>query len=98
MGFHLHKILSQFAQIIFLRPKQAKTKTSRQNRENVFLLIRMTQEKQKTKAKYRRYRLGSLFQVESGKVDLSECSKLSVDESLVAPDPDMFGYRTFVVI
>ena len=25
-------------------------------------------------------------------------TKLSVDESLVAPDPDMFGYRTFVVI
>ena len=34
----------------------------------------------------------------SGKIDLSECTKLSVDESLVAPDPDMFGYRTFVVI
>ena len=36
--------------------------------------------------------------MESGKVDLSECTKLSVDERLVAPDPDMFGYRTFVVI
>ena len=41
--------------------------------------------------------MGSLFQVESGKVDLSECTKLSVDERLVAPDP-MFGYGTFVVI
>ena len=39
-----------------------------------------------------------LFQVESGKVDLCEWAKLSVDESLVAPDPHMFGYRTFVVI
>ena len=42
--------------------------------------------------------MGSLFQVESGKVDLSECTKLSVDERLVDPDPNMFGYRTFVVI
>ena len=24
---------------------------------------------------------------------LSECTKLRVDEKLVAPDPDMFGYR-----
>ena len=29
---------------------------------------------------------------------LSECTKLRVDEKLVAPDPDMFGYSTFVVI
>ena len=41
---------------------------------------------------------GPLIQVESGKVDLSECIKLSIDERLVAPDPDMLGYRTFVVI
>ena len=52
----------------------------------------------KTKFKERNYRLGSLIQVESGKVDLSECTKLSIDERLVAPDPDMLGYRTFVVI
>ena len=36
--------------------------------------------------------------MESGKVDLSECTKLSVDERLVPPDPDMLGYRTFVVV
>ena len=52
----------------------------------------------KTKFKERNYRLGSLIQVESGKVDLSECTKLSIDERLDAPDPDMLGYRTFVVI
>ena len=28
---------------------------------------------------------------------LSECTKFRIDEKLVAPDPDMFGYRTFVV-
>ena len=54
--------------------------------------------KTETKDKQRKYRLGSLFQVENGKVDLSECTKLSLDERLVASDPDMFGYRTFVVI
>ena len=54
--------------------------------------------KTETKDKQRKYRLGSLFQVENGKVDLSECTKLTVDERLVASDPDMFGYRTFVVI
>ena len=42
--------------------------------------------------------MGSLFQVESGKVGSSECTKLSVDERLVDPDPDMFGYRTFVAL
>ena len=56
--------------------------------------------KTEKKDKQRKYRLGSLFQVENGKVDLGECTKLSVDERLVAPDPpaDVFGSRTFVVI
>ena len=80
----------------FTTEKNSKTKTSPQNEENVFLLIRMTQEDEA--AKQRNYRLGSVIQVESGKVDLGECTKLSVDERLVAPDPDMLGYRTFVVI
>ena len=62
MAFHLPKIFSRVAQIIFLRPKKWKTKTSPKNRENALLLIRMSQEKQKTKAKQRNYRLGSLFQ------------------------------------
>ena len=45
MAFHLPKIFSQVAEIIFLRPKKnSKTKTSPQNEENVFFLIRMTQE------------------------------------------------------
>ena len=42
--------------------------------------------------------MDSFFQEESGKVDLSECTKLSVDERLAAPDPDMLGYRIFVVV
>ena len=54
-------------------------------------------KKNRDERQVEKYRLGSLFQVESGKVDLSECTKLSVDERLVAPDP-MFGYGTFVVI
>ena len=45
-------------------------------------------KKNRDERQVEKYRLGSLFQVESGKVDLSECTKLSVDERLVAPDPD----------
>ena len=56
--------------------------------------------KTEKKDKQRKYRLGSLFQLENGKVDLGECTKLSVDERLGAPDPpaDVFDSRTFVVI
>ena len=49
MAFHLPKIFSQVTQIIFYDRKNSKTKKSPQSRENVFLLIRMTQEKQKRK-------------------------------------------------
>lgn len=85
MAFHLPKIFSQVTQIIFYDRKNSKTKKSPQNRENVFLLIRMTQENRKRKQVEKIQVTVSLFQVESGKVDLSECTKLSVDERLVAP-------------
>ena len=62
MAFHLPKIFSQVAQIIFSDRKHSKTKTSPQN---VFLRIRMAQEKQRRKT-------GLRWKVaESGKVDLS---------------------------
>ena len=95
MAFHLPKIFSQVAQIIFYDRKHSKTKTSPQN---VFLLIRMAQEKQRRKTGLRWKVAESGGKWKSRLELLSECTKLRVDEKLVAPDPDMFGYRTFVVI
>ena len=90
MAFHLSKIkFSQVAQIIFYDRKHSKTKTSPQN---VFLLIRMTQERQRRN----KFRWVSGGKWKSTLELLSECTKLRIDEKLVAPDPDMFGYRTFV--
>ena len=62
MAFHLPKIFSQVAQIIFYDRKHSKTITSPQN---VFLLIRMAHEKQRRKTGFR-WKVA-----ESGKVDLS---------------------------
>ena len=62
MAFHLPKIFSQVAQIIFYDGKHSKTITSPQN---VFLPIRMAQEKQRRKTGFR-WKVA-----ESGKVDLS---------------------------
>ena len=95
MAFHLPKIFSQVAQITFYDRKHSKTKTSPQN---VFLLIRMAQEKQRRKTGLRWKVAESGGKWKSRLELLSECTKLRVDEKLVAPDPDMFGYRTFVVI
>ena len=89
MALHLPKIFSQVAQIIFYDREHSKAITSPQN---VFLLIRMADEKQRRK-------MGFRLEFESGgkwksRLELlSECTKLRVDEKLVAPNPDMLGYR-----
>ena len=91
MAFHLPKIFSQVAQIIFYDREHSKAITSPQN---VFLLIRMAHEKQRRKTGFR-WNSKVAGKWKSRLELLSECTKLRVDEKLVAPDPDMFefGYR-----
>ena len=64
MAFHLPKIFSQVAQIIFYDPKkfENKLKTSPQNRENVFVLIHMHgwHKKNRGERQGEKYRLGRL--------------------------------------
>ena len=63
MAFHLPKIFSQVAQIIFYDREHSKEITSPQN---VFLLIRMADEKQRREAGFWNSKVA-----ESGEVDLS---------------------------